>query len=1124
MEEEDGGGPAKDSGQKRFTMHLQRLFQELPSIKELNISKASQALTGEMIRYATVSAGNAFYQEGDPATACFIVLSGKVQHWRGDGQTNVPFAGNSEGGQQASKHCAALISQLSRRAVAPATLQRRGSGTRWPAGAAMRRPGMLAASRKSSLTDAMVSGMQPADDAPIKDFGIIVASNGPGSMFGDAELLVEQPRLTTAVACSETVEVLSIERSDFENAVKAEIHRAEIRQVAPHVHQVMTQFDFFQRLDLSVQLSVAEIMHFTYHRRKDVIFQQGDPGDLCYIILSGEVGIWVNGLKDRDGMSDVSMRKEYGTQVARSSCASILAGLQKVSLLNKLAANTNDTNDTGENNQEPPANAGQVVILGPGRMFGELALLEDQPRSATVVCNEDSAFLTIEKADFERVLKKAMNQAVMSLPLLSEPLLNELPFFQTLRPSVRQRVRHMVKYSVEQRGSVLFWQGDVPNRCYIILSGAVSCWSRANGRGEGVGRSEGGPLDDRQEAPVGEAVYAKCTELASRLLEVNRTETKAEDSKISDEVFEHFGTRRRMARRESMVDMFGDQEAVLSQGSVFGDVELLAGQGCTYSVVCDKDCQFLYIERSDFDRVVKEDLMRMKVQELNMQVRRLLHGFPLFQDLAPSVQEMVPEIVHYTWNSRGTLVFREGDEPDCCYIILSGEVTIFKKRATAVAIGEAASSSNSFPQFPPVSQVHPETYERCVQLAAKLAPVSCCLRQKPACEGALIDLTKNGEVPVASLGPGSLFGELGLLNSNPRNATVYCRKECEFLAIENCDFDRVLKREMARAKDEKLEFLRKYVPGMRSLPERMAEGLLHHFDKKTVPLNHVFVEQGELADGSIYFVWQGSVEFYTQSGKQADGSFSLLPDSSFRRLRVLIKGGVFGAVPVDMRVPFTAVARSAPCEVLHVTMQHLKQLPEPVMRGLRKLLDQTLVWASENCAPILTMSRESERRGSIRDGPGSPGAPVFRLGTAARGNSHSLPALSKVPRLQSSKIPRPLSMKIPRPLDIKPGLSSLASSNSNAPSARGSPASGSDKKLSKSWGGGLFQRTSAEASNDAFEMNPGETMALKAKMPRKREISLHMGPHMGKSLSLPQMRRAPDCSQMRSPERSQELR
>jgi len=47
-----------------------------------------------------------------------------------------------------------------------------------------------------------------------------------------------------------------------------------------------------------------------------------------------------------------------------------------------------------------------VGDLGSGSAFGELALLHDARRRATVVCKENSEFLKVDKPDFDMVLRK----------------------------------------------------------------------------------------------------------------------------------------------------------------------------------------------------------------------------------------------------------------------------------------------------------------------------------------------------------------------------------------------------------------------------------------------------------------------------------------------------------------------------------------------------------------------------------------------------------------------------------------------------------------------------------------------------------------------------------------------
>ena len=49
-------------------------------------------------------------------------------------------------------------------------------------------------------------------------------------------------------------------------------------------------------------------------------------------------------------------------------------------------------------------------------------------------------------------------------------------------------------------------------------------------------------------------------------------------------------------------------------------------------------------------------------------------------------------------------------------------------------------------------------------------------------------------IEVAHLGPGQSFGELALLNNEPRQATITCETECHFAIINKEEYDRVLKK------------------------------------------------------------------------------------------------------------------------------------------------------------------------------------------------------------------------------------------------------------------------------------------------------------------------------------------
>lgn len=61
----------------------------------------------------------------------------------------------------------------------------------------------------------------------------------------------------------------------------------------------------------------------------------------------------------------------------------------------------------------------QVERLGPGGAFGEMGLLDDQPRAATVVAEEPTACALLAKWDFQNELREDPAIALALLPVLT---------------------------------------------------------------------------------------------------------------------------------------------------------------------------------------------------------------------------------------------------------------------------------------------------------------------------------------------------------------------------------------------------------------------------------------------------------------------------------------------------------------------------------------------------------------------------------------------------------------------------------------------------------------------------------------------------------------------------------
>lgn len=92
----------------------------------------------------------------------------------------------------------------------------------------------------------------------------------------------------------------------------------------------------------------------------------------------------------------------------------------------------------------------QVAILREGEGFGELALICNQPRSASILCREEAYFATLTREDYTRILSRGQSSQIETKVLtltrqsifksLSKPALQRLSYFFRVRRFSRKQV------------------------------------------------------------------------------------------------------------------------------------------------------------------------------------------------------------------------------------------------------------------------------------------------------------------------------------------------------------------------------------------------------------------------------------------------------------------------------------------------------------------------------------------------------------------------------------------------------------------------------------------------------------------------------------------------------------
>jgi CRP-like cAMP-binding protein/Zn-dependent protease len=114
-----------------------------------------------------------------------------------------------------------------------------------------------------------------------------------------------------------------------------------------------------------------------------------------------------------------------------------------------------------------------IRLLGRGEAFGELALAQSAPRSATVRALEDSEVFEIGKSAFDQLLADMVHVPEFAPSLQAAAELKGLPCFAHLEPDELGELLREGEWVTYEPGEVIVEQGDVGDAFYALGSGRV---------------------------------------------------------------------------------------------------------------------------------------------------------------------------------------------------------------------------------------------------------------------------------------------------------------------------------------------------------------------------------------------------------------------------------------------------------------------------------------------------------------------------------------------------------------------------------------------------------------------------------------------------------------------------
>lgn len=207
-------------------------------------------------------------------------------------------------------------------------------------------------------------------------------------------------------------------------------------------------------------------------------------------------------------------------------------------------------------------------------------------------------------------------------------------------------------------------------------------------------------------------------------------------------------------------------------------------------------------------------------------------------------------------------------------------------------------------------------------------------------------LSHGGEVRLATLHDGAIFGEMALVSASPRTATVTAERDCDLLEFDRDAFAAASRSVAAIAvaldsftRERLLNNLLATAPLFRPLDRTQRLDLARRFKAHDVAAGVTILEEGSPSRG-LFVVLAGKVDV-----TKRDGGRSIL-------LATLGPGDVFGEISLLDDAPATAtVTAAAQCTVLFLAKEIFERLVQAVPEigeyvralGEERLLDTRLL-------------------------------------------------------------------------------------------------------------------------------------------------------------------------------------
>jgi CRP-like cAMP-binding protein len=214
-----------------------------------------------------------------------------------------------------------------------------------------------------------------------------------------------------------------------------------------------------------VHWECCRVMTLEIFNPGDNVVIYGEPGDKYYIIIKGKVGILVPSINRKKGQPALQPLSRIIKRPPSLIIPNIIPEPQPDNPIEK-TPKMHSNIDIG-NSENTEDDFKEIKILSDGDSFGELALLSNKSRSATVKCKEVSYFAVLSQRDYKRILRTDAEKAIHD----RVEYLKKLPMFFGSNVKTLRNLAYMMTECTFRKNQVLYYEGSTAEYISFIKSG-----------------------------------------------------------------------------------------------------------------------------------------------------------------------------------------------------------------------------------------------------------------------------------------------------------------------------------------------------------------------------------------------------------------------------------------------------------------------------------------------------------------------------------------------------------------------------------------------------------------------------------------------------------------------------